>query len=112
MLRILRRTLAAASLLLFLAIVLFWIAAAMKPRVIWWNHGGTFAHYHVATIREGRLVAAHYRETSASPTVQRMQLETESVALKHEQMELLTDWLDLMVNRKNPDPVQVSQARA
>jgi len=39
-------------------------------------------------------------------------LETESVALKHEQMELLTDWLDLMVNRKNPDPVQVSQARA
>jgi len=109
--RILGRIGSALSLLLLVCILLFWAAASMKPRLIWWNHTGPFSHYHVATIRDARLMVALYRETSPSPAAQRIQLSTDLLALQRQIIEMQTKKLDTLANMKNPDPVQLSEAR-
>src|SRR6185436_10966705 len=58
---IFRYTASALCLILFLAILLFWLTT---PRVIWWNHSDPLPYYHLATIRNLRLEFGFYRETS------------------------------------------------
>src|SRR4051812_34697492 len=111
MMRIFRHIFAALSLLIFLLILAFWAACVIKPRVIWWNHAGPYPHYHIITMQDARLVVARYRETSPSPVAQRIQLDTDLLALQSELIEMRSKKLDILVNMKNPDDVKISQAR-
>src|SRR4051794_19248436 len=56
-----------SCLLLCLALLIAWLSPRRMQRVFWWNHSNTLAHYQVATIRDGQLLLADYRETSISP---------------------------------------------
>src|SRR2546423_1796773 len=50
LLRIIRSAASALCLLLFLAILLFWLITGPTPRVIWWNHSDSLPHYHLTGI--------------------------------------------------------------
>jgi hypothetical protein len=109
---ILARICCAVSLLLFIWLVLFWVGSSHKPHLIWWNHAGTFPHYHVITIRDARLILAHYRETSSSPADDRMRLSMDVIELDREALELTKAKLNSMVNQQNADPVKLAEVRA
>jgi hypothetical protein len=109
--RILRHLPTTLSTILFLSLLLFWIATAIKPRAIWWNHAAPFPHYHFATIRNGRLMLAHYRETAPSPMFLRIEVTKEQIKLAASRLDELTNSYATAISRIPPDQVQVSQAR-
>jgi len=62
-----RITVNAICVLLCLPLLAAWFVPRNMQRVVWWNYCGNLAHYQVATIRDGKLLLADYRETSVSP---------------------------------------------
>src|SRR4051812_9900164 len=90
MTRILHHILSTLSLLLFILVLLFYVATGPTPRVIWWKHSTSLPYYHLTTIRNSHLELALYRETVLDPwSVQSLtqELQVEQQKLK-EQVEI------------------------
>jgi len=110
--RILGQMASVLSLLFFLCVVLSWAACSKRSRPIWWNHAEPFPDYHIATIRNGKLILARYTETSPSPALQRLQLSADLLKLQHELVAVTERRLEFLVESKHAQDLQLSQARA
>ncbi len=119
LLRIIRSAASALCLLLFLAILLFWLIIGPTPRVIWWNHSDSLPHYHLTTIRNARLELGLYRGTSLSYwSYWNIELLTQRLELTRQELKEQSKILDDLVTSINLSSasysaqIEISQARA